>query len=191
MIPEGQLVNEDRSYLHSLVLGIKPEIVIESGTWKGGGSTYFLTTALYKNNKGILYTYEEQKLFYDIAYKFYEGSELEPFIKLFNEDFVKAMETIDQSILSKTSLIFLDGGDETVDGHLKLPTTAYPDASENLASFKILEKRISSGTHVVCHDWLDGRGAWIKMYLDSIKWSGWKLLYLNPRSVGMSHLIKL
>lgn len=189
--PDGQLVDGDRNYLYALTLGIKPQIIIESGTWKGGGSTYFLVSALKKNQKGILYTYEEQKQFYDIAFNFYNTEEWKPYIKLFNEDFVKAMININQEILDNTSLIFLDGGDETVEGQLKLPANKYPEHSENLASFKILEKRIKTGTSVVCHDWLGGRGEWIKIYLDSKKWEGWKLLYLNTNSVGMSHLIKL
>lgn len=102
------------------------------------------------------------------------------------------MEVIDQSIIDKTSLFFMDGGDENEHGQLKLPANMYPQHSENLAAFKILEKRIKSGTHVLCHDWLvqGGRGTFIKWYLDNNDWDGWKLHFVE-NSYGMSHLIKL
>ncbi len=194
MIP-GQLNGSERFYLQSLVERIKPEIVIENGTWYGGGSTLFLVKGLCNNQKGVLYTYETHKPFFDVANNFYghcgNPNNYTPFIKLFNADFNTSMVELDQEIIDKTSIFFMDGGDENEHGHLKLPKEMYPEHSENLGAFKIIEKRIKSGTHVLCHDWLveGGRGTFIKWYLDNKKWDGWKLLYLET-SYGMAHLIK-
>jgi hypothetical protein len=188
---KGQLNQIERNYLHNLVIDKKPDIILESGTWYGGGSTLAMVSALKNNNKGILYTYETHIPFYNVATKYYRNSIYYNYIKLLNEDFVIAISNLGEDFYKKVSIVFLDGGDENQFGQLKLPICMYPESSENLASFKILENKVNRGTHVICHDWLveNGRGTFIKWYLDLKKWEGWKLEFLE-QSYGMAHLIK-
>jgi hypothetical protein len=47
---DGQLTIEERKFLHTTVLAEKPSLVFEIGTWKGGGSTWQIATALKSNN---------------------------------------------------------------------------------------------------------------------------------------------
>lgn len=63
----GQLTDSERKFLRQAVLIAKPQLVLEVGTWKGGGSTWQIASALFENNHGMLYTCETEKAFYDEA----------------------------------------------------------------------------------------------------------------------------
>src|SRR5271165_1691603 len=149
-IPEGQLSDVERNYLFNVVVSLKPHLVIESGTWLGGGSTLFLVKGLFENKMGKLHTYETHTPYWESASNFYEKSIYKPYILLFNEEFVQGIKKYNFD--DNKVVIFLDGEDES-GGRLKLPPEMYPEASENLATFKILESKVKSGTNVLLHDW--------------------------------------
>lgn len=188
-IPEGQLSDIERNYLFDVVISLKPHLVIESGTWLGGGSTLFLVKGVFENKIGKLHTYETHTPYWECATNFYESSIYKPYIELFNEDFVEATKKYDFD--DNKVVIFLDGGDEAA-GALKLPPEMYPEASENLASFKILESKVKPGTNVLLHDWtVDmGRGTFVKQYLDKNNFDGWELVNVVTATTGLAHLVK-
>jgi hypothetical protein len=197
-IPDGQMSEKERKYIYDLILKVGPKHVIESGTWKGGGSTLSIVKALHENQIGTLHTYEEYKEFYNIAKTFYENSQFINHIKLYNEDFVKAMEIIDDSIIKETEVVVLDGGDELPNGHHKLKIEDYfrdYNLSENVQSFKILENRLEINTHILLHDWSIniGRGHFVKRYLEETKNNNFYLhnLIEVEGSTGLAHLIKV
>lgn len=189
-IPAGQLSTTERDYLFNIVVSTKPNLIIESGTWMGGGSTLSLVKGLFENKMGKLHTYESHTPFWNIASNFYENSEYKPYISLFNKDFVESMK--EYSFDDNKVVIFLDGGDETPDGAPKLPLEMYPEASENLQSFKILEPKIKSGTNVMLHDWTvdNGRGTFIKKYLEKTNFDGWQVVNVVNATTGLAHLIR-
>jgi hypothetical protein len=106
-IPDGQLSNVERDYLFNLVVSLKPNLVIESGTWQGGGSTLFLVKALFENKAGQLHTYETYTPYWECANNFYEQSVYKPYISLFNEDFINATKRY--NFEDNSVVIFLDG----------------------------------------------------------------------------------
>jgi len=192
MIPQGQLSHDERDYLRKTVIGLSPEIILESGTWYGGGSTYSLASALRSIYKGFLYTWEENFNFYNVANNFYSNDGWEQYVKCINGDFISGVADFESDLMKNVSMVFLDGGDENERGTLKLPENMYPEYSENLASFKILEKRLSINSHVLLHDWevKGGRGTFVKWYLDNKNWYGWELINIKKGSTGLAHLIK-
>lgn len=190
MIPQGQLSKVERDYLYKITTEIRPNIVLESGTWYGGGSTYAIYKALRDMRYGMLLTYESCERFWKIANDFYADS---PFIMCLNLEFTERMEKADgDPMWNDVGMVFLDGGDEDENGKLKLPEESYPEASENLAAFKIIERNAISGTHVLCHDWNinGGRGTFIKSYLQSTNYEGWTLTKVIPETTGLAHLIR-
>lgn len=192
--PPGQLSIEERNYLKNAVITFKPNLIIESGTWFGGGSTLSLVEGLYKNKKGILHTVEEVTGYYNIANNFYKNSKYLNFIKLYNSSFVSFINNID---LSQVDFIFLDGGDETPEGTHKLELKEYLNdynCSENVQSFKIIEQKIKPNTHIILHDWnhMHGRGNFVKRYLEKEdKMKYFKLHNCLNFTTGLAHLIKL
>lgn len=193
-IPPGQLSIEERKYLKNVVTTFKPNLLLESGTWFGGGSTLSLVEGLYENKKGILHTVEEVTGYYTVANNFYKNSKYLDFIKLHNSSFISFINTID---LSEIDLIFLDGGDEAPDGKHKLELKEYLkdyNCSENVQSFKIIEERIKPNTHVILHDWNDvqGRGNFVKRYLEKEdKMKYFKIHNCLNITTGLMHLIKI
>lgn len=188
-VPLGQMCQEEREYLFNVVKILKPQLVLESGTWKGGGSTLCIVRGLFENKNGMLHTFETHKLFYEEARRYYETSEdFSTHIKLYNQDFIAFVERLTE--WSSTDLILLDGGDETPDGQFKLSMNMYPENSENLKSFKIIEQKCKTGTHVLLHDWTTGRGSFIRTYLEDKNYSGWKLVHLVSSQVGLAHIVK-
>lgn len=104
----GQLTPSERDFLHKSILEYKPRIVLEVGTWKGGGSTWQITTALEKNGFGLLHTCETEKEFFDEANDIYKGNR---FIKLWNMH----SNTLIMGMISRNQIpdfIFFDGPED-------------------------------------------------------------------------------
>jgi hypothetical protein len=195
MIPEGQLSSEEREFLTQLVIEMKPRKILESGTWKGGGSTLSLTKGLYMNGSGILDTYEEHDPFHMIAKNFYINSEYKNFINLYRGTFLNEIKNLPNNYYDDLDLVFLDGGDEQPNGHHKLSVSKYMEdynLSENLQSFKHIATKIKPNTTVLLHDWsvLEGRGNFVKRYLEDINFDGFDLVTVVGGSTGMAFLIK-
>jgi predicted O-methyltransferase YrrM len=57
---EGQLSAKEREYLTNAVMGAPrpPRVVLEVGTWLGGGSTIHILRALEQNRQGHLWGIE-------------------------------------------------------------------------------------------------------------------------------------
>ena len=138
---------------------------------------------------GELHTYENHTEYWQHATNFYEQSIYKPYIILFNEDFVEGIKKYNFN--DNRVVIFLDGGDE-VAGQAPLPPEMYPDASENLQSFKILEAKVKTGTNVLLHDWTvdGGRGTWVRSYLEKTNFNGWEIVNIVTATTGLAHLIK-
>jgi len=195
--PSNRVAPDEMVVLSGAISLVKPEIVLESGTGYGGVSTTVIGRTLQANGRGMLYTYETHKPFFDVAVQHITQCALTSFVTLVNADFVAAVNAFDDNVYAKVGVVFLDGGDENPDGTAKRQMEEYyknPDLSENVTSFKILEKKLKPGTHVLLHDWVCpvGRGYLVSLYLNSTKFAGWKLeRVVSHTETGMAHLIKL
>jgi hypothetical protein len=65
--------------------------------------------------------------------------------------------------------------------------------SENVQSFILLENKINVGCNLLLHDWsiIEGRGNFIKRYLEDTNNTKFELINIIPGSTGLAHLKKI
>lgn len=146
---QGQLNPEERQLVYETVLELKPKVCIECGTWKGGGSTFFIASALHELNYGVLLTWEIEPEFHKAALEFYSTKdELEGHIVFINADFNIGIKEFFTTI----DFALLDG----------------PDTPEyNVESLKLLEQKMKIGGVVILHDWKYEKCRGIREYLQT------------------------
>lgn len=143
---EGQMWPEERKLLHNAVLDCKPAVVLEVGTWKGGGSTLQITSALLKNasqsdtpTSGVLHTCELDSSLYEEAKRNYDGIPESNHVKFYNQSSDQLIgHLIENGEAEKLGFIFFDGPED-------------PDVSIN--DFMTLDKYLQIGTFFCMHDW--------------------------------------
>jgi hypothetical protein len=194
-IPLGQMSIKEKEYIYNTVKNTNSKQAIESGTWYGGGSTLSLVKGLSETG-GILYTFEENHSFYEVAKRFYDNSSYTNNIKLYNTSFIDGLKNLSYEFLNSVDLILLDGGDELPNGLHKLNISAYIqnyNVSENVQSFKFLEDKIKIGCNLLLHDWSvpEGRGNFIQRYLQDTNNTNFKLINVIPDSTGLAHIQKI
>lgn len=175
---QGELLPAERALLHETVLNNAPKLVLEIGTWKGGGSTHQIATALSKNQSGVLHTCETNSDFYHEA------------IQIYNTDEWK--DTVFCHHQPSTQLI-----QQLIDAN-QIPDFVFEDGPEdpelNMADFALLEPHLSKGAIFCAHDWdldkrVDGgvsiKSRLVRPYIENS--SSWHVLkYITkPVSVGM------
>lgn len=174
----GMLTNEERRLLHETVLEHKPRTVLEIGTWRGGGSTYQIATALEQLGTGVLHTCEIDDECYQEARKIYENDRWKNVVHCHN---IPSTQLIQQLIEEDSipDLVFEDGPE---------------DAELNQSDFLLLEPYLSPGSVFVAHDWdlgdrFDGlisvKSRLLRPYIEESE--SWKVeKYITaPISVGM------
>lgn len=170
----GQLLPAEREYLHNSVLQAKPAIVLEVGTWKGGGSTWQIKRALNNIGAGILYTCEPDESCFLEAFEIYEHDTQVVCQKITSEELIKKM----LGVGFIPDFVFFDGPEDT------------DTALNDLIS---LEKRMKGGAYFMMHDW-DApsiKAMKIRPYLEASKtWRIEKVL-TAPESVGLVKAVKI
>ncbi|MFH0919395.1 MAG: class I SAM-dependent methyltransferase [Fibrobacterota bacterium] len=161
---EGQLTVPERKALFRLVRKWRPRQVFEIGTWKGGGSTYILSSALRKNGTGELLTVELYPEFYHHAVRLYETKlvHLKPFVRFHLGNSVEVYTPI-LAALDRVDFLFLDGAE---------------DADQTLKEFELFSPKLLAGSIVACHDWKTQKTARVKINLENV--SGWEPLVILP-----------
>jgi predicted O-methyltransferase YrrM len=179
---EGQLYKADRQLLYSTIIEEKPNIVLEVGTWHGGGSTLSIAKALKENGKGTLYTIEMMRNFFDSAVSSYkkEKPELLPYIEfLYGNSLTEYPPLLrDLTVELKASrvvdIVFLDGcGTKSKGGH-----------TSTLAELKMFEPFMKKNGILMMHDWFDAKAELARPYI--IKSKKWKVIkeLKKPDSIG-------
>lgn len=163
---DAQMSSIERGYLYNIIVDNKPDIVFEVGTWKGGGSTYLISSGLYNNGKGKLYTIEYNVDFYNNAMILYntELLHLKPFINFNFGNSLEIYETllIDENI-EKIDVVFLDGAD---------------DAEMTMKEYTMFEKYLKNDSILAIHDFKTIKADIIKYILTEE--NGWnKLIELD------------
>jgi cephalosporin hydroxylase len=158
---EGQMNPEERKALYNLIIDTKPEVVCEVGTCRGGGSTYFISSALRNNCKGILYTCENKKEFYDYAISLYQGNpdfaSLIKYVQFWFGDSFSVYNTVFEILRherksDKIDIVFLDGGACGI-------TMLY--------DFCMFRSHIPIGGFLAAHDWNNGKSDYLKPVIDN------------------------
>jgi predicted O-methyltransferase YrrM len=172
---EGQLWPDERQLLYDTVFATRPNIALEVGTWKGGGSTYQIAMALSAVGHGTLYTCETDKQLYLEASNVHKGNDS---VKCFN---IPSTQLITNLISAShiPDFVFFDGPED-------------PDL--NLSDFRLLEPFLRPGAVFCAHDWDTGvrddglvstKAKLLRPYLENSK--DWEIQsqLTGPVSVGM------
>ena len=174
----GQLLPQERSLLFDTVLKAQPKLVLEIGTWKGGGSTYQIASALFSTFSGVLHTCEVDPEFFAEAAEIYNTDKWRNIVFCHN---IPSTQLINQLIANNTipDFIFEDGPE---------------DPALNIADLLLLEPHLKKGTIFAAHDWdldlrVDGgisiKSQLIRPYIEnSPKWRIVEYI-TKPISVGM------
>jgi predicted O-methyltransferase YrrM len=167
---KGQMHPKERKYLYDIILRDKPITCVECGTWKGGGSTYYISSALLHNNKGKLLSWEIEDEFYEAAVTFYKEHVNEAeYVDLFHGDFIEGMKNAD---IENIELAFLDG---------------VSNEELQLNCFKVIEERSTSGTNVFMHDWKTNKNNLVKKHIkNSNIWD--TVNVISDTVTGMCHI---
>jgi len=178
---EGQLWPQERAMLHQTILTLKPELALEIGTWKGGGSTYQIADALVKNGKGLLITCEPDPELFAIAKNTYE-------VELAGKMPVQLVNDYSHNLINHLV------------NHGRIPDFVLMDGPEDpnvcLNDLKALENLMKPGSIVAFHDWdlgvrADGlvstKSEFVRPYIEGSKEKWVSIGVLTaPVSVGFS-----
>jgi hypothetical protein len=153
---EGQLSPEERALLTDAILNApkKPEVVIEVGTWLGGGSTVTFLRALEKNGTGHLWGVEADRSIYERMMA--NLTALAPevmgrFTPLFGfSDKVIPRWIVEQPKPLVIDVAFLDGGN---------------NPAEQITEFELLDPYLPVGAQLFGHDASHRKGKWLIPYL--------------------------
>ena len=168
----GQMWYAERKVLYETIRQYRPQVVCESGTWRGGGSTYFIASALRENNSGILHTTEANSEFFGEATHSYGTvlSSLLPFVEFhFGESAAVYPPLLPK--LGKVDAVLLDGAE---------------DGPQTFQEFQVFEPYLGPGSIVMAHDWNTEKTAVLRPYLEAS--AEWTLIQLvpPPQSVGFA-----
>ena len=159
----GQLNSEERRIITAAILDApgKPKIVMEVGTWLGGGSTLHLLRALERNGAGHLWGIEADRSIYDQMLENIRRAAPEAthrFTPLFGfsheviPNWLKGLGT------EKTvDVVFLDGGN---------------NPSEQIIEFLLVDAYMPVGGILMTHDAKLRKGKWLVPYVSRL--DNWK-----------------
>lgn len=159
----GQLNMVERQLLREAILSAhpKPQVVLEVGTWLGGGSTLVFLRALEQNGEGHLWGIEADRSIYDAMLANIGAAApeaLHRFTPLFGfSDAVIPEWLRDRAAEFLIDLVFLDGGDNPL---------------EQITEFKLLDARVPVGGQLFSHDAKLRKGRWLVPYVSALdNWS--------------------
>lgn len=172
----GQLWAAERKLLYTAIKNHRPLTCFEIGTWKGGGSTLFVSQALKENGAGVLHTIEIDRHFFDEARKNYQNllPQLLPHVKFhfgdYNEIYANVLEES-----GHIDFLFLDGAE---------------DGKQTLEQYRFFEPYLRAGSVVLAHDWLTEKARLIQPILEDENVWELKQVLLPPKSIGMAYAVK-
>jgi predicted O-methyltransferase YrrM len=175
---EGQLNPTERQLLSSLILDAprKPQVLLEVGTWLGGGSTLTILSALERNGEGRLWGVEANRSIYEAMLSNIRtagSSAAKRFTPLFGfsqEVIPRWLAEFGQPVA--IDLVFLDGGN---------------NPGEQITEFKLLDPHIPVGGILVAHDAKLRKGKWLVPYISTLdNWES-KLHDVSDEGLFIAH----
>jgi predicted O-methyltransferase YrrM len=160
---DGQLNEQERRILTDAVRNAvpKPKVVLEVGTWLGGGSTLHILNALEENGSGHLWGIEADRSIYERMLENIRTAAPKAsarFSPLFGFSQAVIPKWIaQQPVDMQVDLVFLDGGNRPL---------------EQIEEFKLLDPHIPVGGRLMAHDAKLRKGKWLFPYLSQL--DNWK-----------------
>jgi predicted O-methyltransferase YrrM len=176
---EGQLNAAERQLLASAILGApkKPKIIVEVGTWLGGGSSVHILNALEQNGQGHLWGIEADQAIFDqmIAnLRKAAPAALHRFTPLFGfSQKVIPQWLAGQAAEIQIDLVFLDGGN---------------NPREQITEFHLLEPHMPVGAILMAHDAKLRKGKWLVPYIARL--DNWQSTVHDISEEGLLHARK-
>jgi predicted O-methyltransferase YrrM len=171
---DGQLAPIERDLIVAAILEApkKPKVVLEVGTWLGGGSTLSILRALETNGEGHLWGIEADRTIYDQMLTNIRSAAPEAarrFTPLFGfSQQVIPMWLAGQEPSSRIDFAFLDGGN---------------NPREQIIEFELIDPRIPVGGILMAHDAKLRKGKWLVPYVSSLdNWES-KLHDVSPEGL--------
>src|SRR5690348_2341637 len=161
---DGQLNEQERGILTSAVRDAqkKPKVILEVGTWLGGGSTLHFLRTLKDKEEGHLWGIEADHQIYEKMIQNIRAA-VPDAVDRFTPIFGLSQKVIpgwlnERSMHERVDLVFLDGGD---------------NPREQITEFKLLADRIPVGGRLLSHDSKLRKGKWLRPYLSLL--DNWKV----------------
>lgn len=159
----GQMNAAERRILREAIMQTPqpPKVVIEVGTWLGGGSTLHLLRALEQNGVGHLWGIEADRSIYESMLANLRAAAPDA-LHRFTPIFGRSDEIIprwlsEQGKNFSVDVAFLDGGDNPL---------------EQVTEFRLLDPHIPVGGRLLAHDAKLRKGKWLAPYLSALDhWS--------------------
>lgn len=177
---EGQLNDRERQVLTSVILDspATPNVVLEIGTWLGGGSTVTFLRALEKRGAGHLWGIEADRSIYQKMIRNIEALAPEA-CRRFTPLFGFSQQVIpdwlaEQKPDFQIDVAFLDGGNNPL---------------EQVTEFRLVESRIPVGGHLLSHDAKLRKGKWFVPFLSRL--DNWETTVHDISVEGLCHARKL
>ena len=175
----GQLSDYERGVLRAALVNAakKPEVVIEVGTWLGGGSTLNILQALQHNGIGHLWGIEADRSVYQqmLSNIGTAGPEISArFTPLFGRSGDVIPRWLAETNAEPVDFVFLDGGN---------------NPGEQIQEFKLLDPCIPAGGQLMSHDAKMRKGKWLVPYLSCL--DNWRVQLHEPSEFGLMHALKL
>lgn len=177
---EGQLNDRERELIVNAILtaSVPPKIVLEVGTWLGGGSTLHILRALEKRGEGHLWGIEAERGIYDrmlANLKAGAPETLHRFTPLFgfSQDVIPRWIS-EQPPGFQVDFAFLDGGNRPL---------------EQVTEFALLEPHIPVGGQLMAHDAKLRKGKWLVPFISAL--DNWHVRLHDVSSEGLLHARKV
>lgn len=156
----------------------KPQVVIEIGTWLGGGSTLHILRALEQNATGHLWGVEADRSIYErmianIRAAVPEASQRFTPIFGFSQDIIPQWVK-ERGAGLQVDLAFLDGGN---------------NPQEQIDEFKLLDPFIPVGGRLMAHDAKLRKGKWLVPYI--MKLDHWQTKVNDVSEEGLLSAVKV
>jgi len=171
---DGQLSAGERQLLTDAILqsAKKPRVVLEVGTWLGGGSTLHILRALHKNRVGHLWGIESDHTIYERMIRNLRAAAPET-LERFTPLFGCSHAIIPNLLAEKGSdfqidIAFLDGGNNPL---------------EQIIEFELLKDRIPVDGLLMAHDARVRKGKWLVPYVSRL--DNWKCELHDLSEVGL------
>jgi predicted O-methyltransferase YrrM len=171
---EGQLSDTERRLLTETVLHAreKPRVVLEVGTWLGGGSTLHILRALQQNGIGHLWGIESDRTIYNrmvanIRAATPEAADRFTPLLGFSRDIIPQW-LAGQGPDFRVDFVFLDGGD---------------NPGEQVLEFQLLDPFIPVNGQIMAHDAKVRKGKWLVPYLSAL--DHWQVRLHDSSEVGL------
>jgi predicted O-methyltransferase YrrM len=177
---DGQLNEAERQLLTEAIIQAseKPKVVIEVGTWLGGGSTLHILRALERNGTGHLWGIEADETIYERMVTNIRAAAPEacqrftPLFGFSQKVIPRWLQEQGQGV--KVDFVFLDGA---------------PRPSEQVVEFRLLDRFIPVGGQLMAHDANIRKGRWLVPYLSRL--DHWQVRVINASEFGLLHARKI